>query len=408
MHVHEVLRIGNFSISSISAKVKVSSRLVGLPSPDRAQSRDLLEIRHARSQKMAHPRANVGHPQAPSHTALGIRLRTVHPRQPAGGSLDLTRLYAQLEQAWPRGAGQVRPITRMWESPIVEISNAGLRVPGSLGLPSRFSLALHAPRRPRGRCHGEHMRTTKRFTPKVLARFKRQGRGSGTHDNYLPWHRVSRGDPASSGRSHLLMWRERLRELLSDGEHVEQLFASQLNNLEDCLSIFGEAGGRTIHSTSSRCRRSGRKTPSRQGGQHGSDPQRDVSTSVRDNPVQSFLGVIKQQCQSQRVISALQSAALRVENMIERREKHISLFRLHVGDQRLQPGPGAGIQRKVTQQCLITDREGVCAKAIGAFLILATTRGRSAGSRPDDPASGALVYDYIRLFTTLLTCLRLY
>lgn len=82
------------------------------------------------------------------------------------------------------------------------------------------------------------MRTTKRFTPKVLARFKRQGRGTGTHENYLPWHRVSRGDPASSGRSHLLMWRDRLRELLSDGEHVEQLFASQLNNVEDALEQF--------------------------------------------------------------------------------------------------------------------------------------------------------------------------
>lgn len=77
------------------------------------------------------------------------------------------------------------------------------------------------------------MRTTKRFTPKVLARFKRQGRGTGTHQDYIPWHRVSRGDPASSGRSHLLMWGTRLRELLSDGEHVEQLFASQLTNLED-------------------------------------------------------------------------------------------------------------------------------------------------------------------------------
>lgn len=34
------------------------------------------------------------------------------------------------------------------------------------------------------------------------------------------------------------MWRARLRELLSDGEHVEQLFASQLNNLEDSREQF--------------------------------------------------------------------------------------------------------------------------------------------------------------------------
>lgn len=34
------------------------------------------------------------------------------------------------------------------------------------------------------------------------------------------------------------MWRGRLREMLSDGEHVEQLFANQLNNLEDTREQF--------------------------------------------------------------------------------------------------------------------------------------------------------------------------
>lgn len=62
------------------------------------------------------------------------------------------------------------------------------------------------------------MRTTKRFTPTVLARFEREGRGTGTYTDYLPWHRVSRGDPSSIGRSHLLNWEGRLRELLSDVE----------------------------------------------------------------------------------------------------------------------------------------------------------------------------------------------
>jgi hypothetical protein len=80
------------------------------------------------------------------------------------------------------------------------------------------------------------MRTTKRFTPKVIARFERQHRGEGTYADYIPWHRVSRGDPASSGRSHLLMWRDRLRELLSDGELVEQLFATMLPDLDDSLA----------------------------------------------------------------------------------------------------------------------------------------------------------------------------
>lgn len=79
------------------------------------------------------------------------------------------------------------------------------------------------------------MRTTKRFTPKVLERFGREGRGTGTHQDYIPWHRVTRGDPASSGRSHLLMWRGRLRELLSDGELHEQLFASMLPGVDDAI-----------------------------------------------------------------------------------------------------------------------------------------------------------------------------
>ena len=82
------------------------------------------------------------------------------------------------------------------------------------------------------------MRTTKRFTPKVIARFVLQGRGEGTYADYIPWHCVSRGDPASSGRSHLLMWRSRLRELLSDGELGEQLFATMLPDLDDSLEQY--------------------------------------------------------------------------------------------------------------------------------------------------------------------------
>ena len=45
----------------------------------------------------------------------------------------------------------------------------------------------------------------------------------------------TRGDPASSGRSHLLKWRGRLRHLLSEGELGQQLFATMLPNLDDCL-----------------------------------------------------------------------------------------------------------------------------------------------------------------------------
>jgi hypothetical protein len=82
------------------------------------------------------------------------------------------------------------------------------------------------------------MRTTKRFTPTVLERFKREGRGTGTHQEYQPWHKVSRGDPSSSGRSHLYLWRSRLRELLSDGELGCQHFVAMLGDLEDCLEQY--------------------------------------------------------------------------------------------------------------------------------------------------------------------------
>lgn len=79
------------------------------------------------------------------------------------------------------------------------------------------------------------MRTTKRFTSNVLARFERQGRGTGTHEDYEPWHQVTRGDPSSLGRSHLLNWRGRLVHLLSDGELGAQLFVTMLPNLDDSL-----------------------------------------------------------------------------------------------------------------------------------------------------------------------------
>lgn len=82
------------------------------------------------------------------------------------------------------------------------------------------------------------MRTTKRFTPDVLDRFRREGRGTGVYTEYIPWHRVSRGDPASRGRSHLLNWRGRQRELLSDGELVMTLFVTMLPGIDDLREQF--------------------------------------------------------------------------------------------------------------------------------------------------------------------------
>lgn len=77
------------------------------------------------------------------------------------------------------------------------------------------------------------MRTTKRFTPDLFDRFRRTGRGTGTDKDYIPWHRVSRSDPSSRGRSHLHKWNGRLRELLSDGEHDGFLFSPMVPFLLD-------------------------------------------------------------------------------------------------------------------------------------------------------------------------------
>lgn len=82
------------------------------------------------------------------------------------------------------------------------------------------------------------MRTTKRFTPRVLQRFHRQGRGLGTFTNYIAWHCVSRGDPSSRGRSHLQMWQDRQHDLLSDHEWVILFFVLMLLNQIDVREQF--------------------------------------------------------------------------------------------------------------------------------------------------------------------------
>lgn len=82
------------------------------------------------------------------------------------------------------------------------------------------------------------MRTEKRFTPKVLNRFLREGRGTGTYSDYIPWHRVSRGDPSSEGRSHLIVWMDRQRELLSDQEWGGLNFAGLVPTLVDLVEQF--------------------------------------------------------------------------------------------------------------------------------------------------------------------------
>lgn len=82
------------------------------------------------------------------------------------------------------------------------------------------------------------MRTQKRFTPELLERYLRLGRGKGTYEDYVPWHRVGRSDPASSGRSHLQVWRGRQRELLSDQEWIAFLFTTMLAGVVDIREQF--------------------------------------------------------------------------------------------------------------------------------------------------------------------------
>ena len=82
------------------------------------------------------------------------------------------------------------------------------------------------------------MAKKKRFTRQVLDRFQKEGRGTGAHKRYIPWHRVSKSDPSSRGRSHLIVWQGRQIELLSDLEWVASCFAMMTPHLVDIREQF--------------------------------------------------------------------------------------------------------------------------------------------------------------------------
>lgn len=83
------------------------------------------------------------------------------------------------------------------------------------------------------------MRKGRRFTPARLNRWVDRGRGVGTGAEYEPWHQVTRDDPGSRGRSHLIRWRfGRLHHLLSDQELIAFGFATMLPNLIDLREQF--------------------------------------------------------------------------------------------------------------------------------------------------------------------------
>ena len=82
------------------------------------------------------------------------------------------------------------------------------------------------------------MRKTKRFTPNLLDRYEKIGRGTGTYKNYQPWHQVTRGDPSSIGLSSKPMWKGRQRDFLSGDEWVCFFFSTMLQNIEDVREQF--------------------------------------------------------------------------------------------------------------------------------------------------------------------------
>lgn len=95
------------------------------------------------------------------------------------------------------------------------------------------------------------MKTQKRFNPKLLERFAREDRGSGILEKYQAWHKVSRGDPASRGRSHIQSIRGRQYDLLSDVELLFLMFAMMLPNVVDCREQFPLSREKSHHELSS-------------------------------------------------------------------------------------------------------------------------------------------------------------
>jgi hypothetical protein len=84
------------------------------------------------------------------------------------------------------------------------------------------------------------MRTQKRFTPSMLRRWTKLGRGTGILNDYQPWHQVTRGDPASRGRSTIESWQGCSAQLdvLSKDEQVIFFFCTMLPGALDIRPQF--------------------------------------------------------------------------------------------------------------------------------------------------------------------------
>jgi hypothetical protein len=91
------------------------------------------------------------------------------------------------------------------------------------------------------------MRKTKGFTPELLERVEREGRGTGTHEQYKAWHQVRRSEPSSLGLSHWHIWGNRQRDLLSNGELLCQMLISMLEGVVDCLEQYPLSLEEVVH-----------------------------------------------------------------------------------------------------------------------------------------------------------------
>lgn len=91
------------------------------------------------------------------------------------------------------------------------------------------------------------MRKTKRFTPAVFKRFIKNKRGQGIFGNYQGWHQVTRGDPSSTGLSHILELNGRQIDLLSIGELVSLYFVTMLKDVVDIREQFPLSHHNKIH-----------------------------------------------------------------------------------------------------------------------------------------------------------------
>ena len=81
------------------------------------------------------------------------------------------------------------------------------------------------------------MKTVSRFSAETQERWTRIGRGEGVGCEYKPWHQVTRGDPASRGRSHIQTHgiTGRQQHYLSDAELIAAMCVWRLQGVRDVL-----------------------------------------------------------------------------------------------------------------------------------------------------------------------------